>query len=104
MNKVDYIKNIRQLLDELPYLASGVDEEIIYQIDDINVYGDFEQGYRGVDHNILKYKNITWEQILTYGVVVVPETQTYISDEPIGSFEKLGYCRVPTTDNHIVGV
>lgn len=104
MNKSQFKAKLQELVEELPYLAEGDVTESIYHIDDLIIYGDFQDGYRGVDHNVLKFDDITWEQILTYGVLIVPEYKHYISDTVIQLFDELGYKRVPATENHIVGV
>lgn len=105
MNKEQYKELLIDMLKDMPELLSGYDEEIIYQIDDLNVYGGFEMGSRGVDHNILLFENegIGWDEILQFGTVIVPETQTYINDEPVDQFDALNYDRLPLTANHIVG-
>jgi len=98
----EYHNRVKDLIDELELHGTNP-YHIIYQIGDLKVYGQFDEfGTRGIDHNILKFNDITWEDILYYGTVVVPETQTYISDEEISDFEKLGYLRLPTNDNHII--
>ena len=82
--------------------SNGNDYELIYVIDDIEVAGGFDYGIRGVDHNTLKLDNVSWKDILTWGTVLVPETETYISDKPIQRFEDLGYEQLPLNDNHIL--
>lgn len=104
MDKTQFRCKLQELVDELPYLLNGEDTDCIYTIDDLSIYGDFEEGYRGVDHNILKFNDVTWEEILTYGVLIVPETKTYISDKPLALYDDLGYNQLPTTKNHIVGL
>ena len=98
----EYHNHIKELVDELGLYGSNP-YEVIYQIGDVKVYGEFDEyGNRGLDHNILKSDDISWEQIIEYGTVVVPETQTYISDEEISDFEELGYLRLPINNNHII--
>lgn len=94
---------VKELIEEDEDLKFGESNEIIYKIDDINVYGGFEMGNRGADHNILVSDNASWENIIEWGTVVVPETSTYISNEPIEEFEELGYKNLPIDNNHIVG-
>lgn len=106
MNRNEYIAELKELIIDEGTLAQGSsDYEIIYQIDGLNIYGGFEYGSRGTDHNILLYESdgIGWDEVLTYGTVVVPETETYISEYEIEQFEALGYERLPLDDNHIAG-
>ena len=103
MKKEQYKELLIDMLKDMPELLSGYYEEIIYQIDGINVYGAFEYGARGVDHNILLFKGVTWSDILEWGCVVVPETESYISENPVSMFDKLGYERLPLNNNHIMG-
>ena len=103
MKKEQYKAKLIDMLKDTPELLSGYYEEIIYQIDGINVYGAFDYGSRGVDHNILLFNGVTWHDILEWGCVVVPETAAYISDDPVSMFDKLGYERLPLNNNHIVG-
>ena len=103
MKKEQYKELLIDMLKDMPELLSGYDQEIIYNIDGINVYGAFEYGSRGVDHNILLFKGVTWSDILEWGCVAVPETATYISENPVSMFDKLGYERLPLNNNHIMG-
>lgn len=103
MTKTKLKQRLYELTNELPYLASGTDYEIIYQIDELNIYGDFDCGVRGVDHNILLFDDVSWDDILTFGTLVIPESQTYISNQPILFFESLGLIQLPLNNNHIVG-
>lgn len=96
-------------IDELKtYLKNGeiseTDDlnETIYIIDDLKISGDFDVGVRGLDHNSLIFDKQTWEDILTWGTVVVPETQSYISDKPIQELETHGFHSVPLNNNHII--
>lgn len=97
------IRSIIELIEEDPSLTVGAENEIIYQIEDITIYGGFEGGYRAVDHNVLKFDGIEWEDILQQGIVVVPETEVYISNTAVERFERIGYSRQPLECNHIVG-
>lgn len=96
---VKFKNELRELLEEDELMAHGEDNELIYQIEDIKVYGGFEEGIRGVDHNILKTDYVEWEEIFKWGTVFVPETNTYISDSVIEEFEDLGFNRQPLTEN-----
>lgn len=77
--------------------------EAIYKIEGILIDGEFDYGSRGLDHNILKSDNITWTQILEYGIIIVPETNCYISNEIDQELEAAGFSRLPLDNNHIVG-
>ena len=103
MNKQQYKELLIDMLKDMPELLSGYDEEVIYHIDGLNVYGAFDCGSRGVDHNILLFNGVTWHDILEWGCVAVPETEAYISDGPVSMFDKLGYERLPLNNNHIMG-
>ena len=103
MNKEQYKAKLIDMLKDMPELLSGHPDEIIYTIDDINIYGAFEYGSRGVDHNILLIEGVEWNDILEYGCLAVPETETYISEYPVEMFEALGYERLPLDNNHING-
>ena len=77
--------------------------ETIYIIDDLYISGEFDCGSRGLDHNNLIGNGVTWDDLLLYGTVIVPETETYISDDQIDELDSIGYTRLPLNDNHIVG-
>ncbi|WP_270287394.1 hypothetical protein [Enterococcus faecium] len=77
-------------------------EDTIYQIDDINISGEFDYGVRGADHEILMFDNYEWEDILKWGTVIVPETSSYISDNPIQELDDMGFNSLPLNDNHII--
>ena len=105
MNKKrELFKNhLLELLEEDETIRSGTLYQVIYEIDDIIIYGGFEAGYRGNDHNILLCEGISWYDIIKLGVVVVPETKSYISNEPIEKYEYIGYKNLPLDNNHIMG-
>ena len=103
MKKEQYKELLIDMLKDMPELLSGYSEEIIYTIDGLNVYGAFVDGDRTVDHNVLLFKGVSWENILNFGCVVAPETRAYISEYPLEMFEALGYERLPLNNNHIVG-
>lgn len=77
--------------------------EAIYMIDDIIVYGCFVGGQRSVDHQEIKVEEVSWEDILNWGTIVVPETTSYISDVEVNELEEIGFDRLPLNNNHIVG-
>ncbi|MEC1177251.1 hypothetical protein P9B03_02040 [Metasolibacillus meyeri] len=99
----EYKNKLRELVEEDEGLSVGESHEIIYKIDDINVYGEFYDGIRSIDHNFLRLDDVSWEELIEWGTVVVPETQTYISDAIMPEFEILGYNSLPTGSNHLVG-
>ena len=103
MNKQQYKELLIDMLKDTPELLSGYAQEIIYHIDGLNVYGAFYDGDRTVDHNILLFDGVEWNDILEYGCLAVPETEAYISENPVEMFEALGYERLPLDNNHING-
>lgn len=103
MNKEEYIFKLKELLMEDDDLKYGSPNEIIYMIDGLKLYGGFDYGNRSIDHNILKFDDISWEQILNWGTLVVPETKSYISEDPVALFENMHYSRLPKDENHIAG-
>lgn len=103
MTREEFKEALLEIMEEDETMKStGNDYELIYVIDDIEVSGGFDYGLRGLDHNILKFKNVSWKDILKWGTVLVPETETYISDKRIQRFEDLGYEQLPLNDNHIL--
>ena len=103
MTREEFKDALREQIEEDPSLEhNGNDRELIYVIDDIEVSGGFDYGSRGIDHNTLKYNDVSWENILKWGTILVPETEVYISDKPIKRFDNLGYERLPLNDNHII--
>ena len=103
MDKQQYKELLIDMLKDMPELLSGYSEEIIYTIDGLNVYGAFYDGDRTVDHNVLLFDGVEWNDILEYGCLAVPETEAYISQYPVDMFEALGYERLPLDNNHING-
>ena len=101
VSREEYIKDLQELLVDDPSMAKGRAEEVIYQIDDLTIYGGFEMGVRGTDHNSLLFEGVGWENIMNWGTVVVPETKSYISDHIVDQFENLGFKNLPTNDNHL---
>ncbi|MEN4326453.1 hypothetical protein [Streptococcus pyogenes] len=103
-DKENYIKQLKQLVLEDDNLANGNGlEEAIYLIDDIVIYGGFYQGIRGYDHNELLLDNVTWEDILNWGTIIVPEIKSYISNIHLAELDDLGYQMLPLNSNHIMG-
>ncbi|GMA07403.1 hypothetical protein GCM10025886_05540 [Tetragenococcus halophilus subsp. flandriensis] len=44
-----------------------------------------------------------WADIIEWRTIVVPEMESYISDESIEKYESLGYENFLTDNNHIMG-
>lgn len=101
-NKQAYIDELKTYLKDGEFSETDDLNETIYIIDNLKISGDFDMGIRGLDHNSLIFDNQKWEDILTWGTVVVPETQSYISDKPIQELETHGFHSVPLNDNHII--
>ena len=103
MNRETYKHKLRELLRDDESLRVGYPGQEIYQIDEITVYGGFEMGLRSVDHQILLEPEVTWDNLMTWGTVISPESQTYISDSEVPEFEAMDYQRLPLNRNHITG-
>ena len=101
-NKQAYIDELKTYLKDGEFSETDDLNETIYIIDNLKISGDFDMGVRGLDHNSLIFDNQKWEDILTWGTVVVPETQSFISDKPIQELETHGFHSVPLNDNHII--
>lgn len=91
---------LKEMLDEDETMKYGQPEEVIYQIDELTVYGGYDCGIRGVDHNVLLEDGVEWRNVLEWGTLVVPETRTYASNTELEHFENLGYERVSLSENH----
>lgn len=80
--KQRYLKYLIMLFQSNEIELTDNFNEAIYMIDDLMISGDFCGGIRGVDHNVLLNETFkTLEQISCYGVVLVPETETFFSNE-----------------------
>lgn len=103
MNRREQFKmDLVEMLSEDEKMSKGLPDEQIYRIDNINVYGGFVAGERSIDHNSLLFQNITWENLLEWGTVIVPENKTYISNTKIPDLDDSGYNPLPLNNNHIV--
>lgn len=102
VSRGEFIEYLHELIADDPTMIRGSEEEIIYQIDDLTLYGGFEMGLRGVDHRDLRPEGATRENIFEWGTVVVPEARTYISNQSIEQFERMGFQKLPTDSNHLV--
>lgn len=103
MKKEEYKQKLKELIAEDETLACGAPNEILYIVDNVVIFGGYELGARSVDHNILEFDDVSWEEILEWGTLAVPETKTYISDSIVPFFEEMEYKRLPTNKNYIVG-
>ena len=104
MKEAEYIEYLREAMEEGYEMAYGNGlEEAIYMIDDLIIYGGFCGGVRSIEHQALKHDDVSWEQIIEWGVLIVPETESYISEVKIDELDELGYERLPLESNHIVG-
>lgn len=64
-SRQQFINRLKELIADDPSLAEGnSDYELIYVIDDIKVYGAFDCGSRGIDHNILLFEGVEWSDVL----------------------------------------
>ena len=99
------IHTLEKAIEEQEIFFFFNQKEAIYYHSEIGlISGEFYYGGRGIDHNILKgITNVTWEQILLHGTILVPETNTYISDYEIGLFNSFDMERLPLNNNHIIG-
>lgn len=89
MKREEYKQRLNELLEEDETLTHGSPDEILYMIDNMVIFGGYELGNRSVDHNILEFDDVSWEEILDWGILAVPETKTYISDTMVPFFEEL---------------
>ena len=103
MKREEYKQRLNELLEEDETLTHGSPDEILYMIDNMVIFGGYELGNRSVDHNILEFDDVSWEEILDWGILAVPETKTYISDTMVPFLEELDYKRLPKNENHILG-
>lgn len=80
--KERYLKYLNMLFQSNEIELTDNLNEAIFMIDDIMISGDFCDGVRGVDHNVLLDETFkTLEQISYYGIILVPETETFFSNE-----------------------
>lgn len=96
----DYITELKSYINDGEINVTDNLNDTIYIIDDLKISGDFMDGVRGVDHNVLLTENAEWKDILQWGTVIVPESKTYISDKPIQTLDDLGLDKVPLNNNH----
>lgn len=78
--------------------------EAIYIIKGKMVNGNFENYSRTVDHAELLQGDCTYEELLHYGTILVPETMTAIGQKAKRLCQKHGYKMLPVKrGNHIMG-
>lgn len=80
--KQQYLTHLHELLQSCEIELTDNFQEAIFIIDDLMISGNFCDGIRGVDHNVLLNETFkTLEQISYYGTVLVPETGTFFTNE-----------------------
>lgn len=78
--------------------------DAVYILGDYMVSGNFVNGLRTVDHRDLLEDDCTWQELLHYGTVLVPEMHTAIGQKHKDLCRKYGYRMLPVgKKNHIVG-
>lgn len=101
-NKI--INYLNELLADGSLTLTSDPEEAIYYHEAIGfIWGEFDCGSRGLDHNALVNKDISFTDLMENGVLVVPESRTYISNEQLPIFEDISFERLPLESNHFVG-
>lgn len=103
MNK-KIINYLNELLSDGSITLTSDPEESIYYHEAIGfIWGEFDCGLRGLDHNGLVSEEITITDLMENGVLVVPENMTYISNEKLSIFEDISFERLPLESNHFSG-
>ena len=101
-NKI--INYLNELLADGSITLTSDPEESIYYHEAIGfIWGEFDCGIRGLDHNGLVSEEITITDLMKNGILVVPENKTYISNEQLSIFEEISFDRLPLEANHFVG-
>ena len=78
--------------------------EAIYVIKGCYVSGNFQPYGRTVDHAELLQGDCTWEELLHYGTILVPENQTAIGTKCKRTCQMFGYKMLAVhKGNHIMG-
>lgn len=62
-------EELEEMLQDDELMAFGNEDEVIYKIDDLTVYGGFELGVRGVDHHVLMTDEMSWEDLMEWGKI-----------------------------------
>lgn len=101
-NKI--INYLNELLSDGSITLTSDPEESIYYHEAIGfIWGEFDCGVRGLDHNGLVSEDITITDLMENGTLVVPENMVYISNEKLSIFEDISFDRLPLESNHFVG-
>ena len=96
------VKTLKEAIKNKELFLTKIISEAIYYHSEVGLIdGDFDCGSRGLDHNTLLYNGITFSDLMSNGVLLVPELNVYISNEEIDIFNELE--RLPLDDNHFVG-
>lgn len=98
----EFIEDLKEMIEYEDGMSMGDIDEIIYIIDDLIIYGDFYSGSRSADHAVLLFDDMTWEDLINWGTVVVPENKTYISNQINIELNSNGFSNLPIDDNHII--
>ena len=119
-NKMLYMQFLEEEIKENEEMKhDGEIGHAIYIMGGLIVGGGFRGGIRGTEHGCLlvtDYRDgnnyitvkgeryaITWEDVLSWGTVIVPETDSYISNTSVADLEAIGFARLPLGENHIMG-
>lgn len=98
MTKKEYIRQLKEAIENNELETTENLKECIYIIEDLYISGDFYKGIRGLDHNTLLFEGISWGQVIRYGTILVPETKTYISNMHELELNELGYTQILEED------
>lgn len=90
----EFYNELNNLINEGELQITTNLNECIYIIEDLYISGDFCDGIRGVDHNVLLFEGINWDQVIRYGTILVPETKTYINNNSNLLLNELGYTQI----------
>lgn len=101
-NKI--INYLNDLLSDGSLTLTSDPEESIYYHEAIGfIWGEFDCGIRGLDHNAIVSEDISITDLMENGILVVPENMIYISNQQNQIFEGIGFDRLPLDSNHFVG-
>ena len=101
-NKI--INYLNDLLSDGSLTLTSDPEESIYYHEAIGfIWGEFDCGIRGLDHNAIVSEDISITDLMENGILVVPENMIYISNQQNQIFEWIGFDRLPLDSNHFVG-
>ena len=100
-NYLDFLGEMIE--DQEVNLTENVFEAIYYTEKYGFISGDFDLGLRGTDHYVLIDDRFSWLDVMNAGTLIVPESQTYISNENIDFLDEIGYEKMPFDNNHFIG-